>query len=170
MIRSATERDASTLTNISHASKRYWNYPQEYIAIWKDELTITPQYINDHQVFVYEHDAAILAYYSLVELKADITVVGARLKMGFWLDHMFVDPISIGKGIGRLLFTHLLNHCQVHKISKVRILADPHSRGFYDKMGCIYKGEQPSTIANRTTPLYTLDINGKAGVDIGPNP
>ena len=158
MIRAATVHDAATLTQLSHASKRHWDYPQEYFVIWVEELTVSPAYINDHQVFVFERDSTILAYYSLIELQEELTLAGSQFDKGFWLDHMFVAPLSIGKGIGRLLFTHLLGHCQAHRINKVQILADPHSGGFYQKMGCVYQEERPSTIANRTTPLYALII------------
>jgi GNAT superfamily N-acetyltransferase len=157
MIRSATAQDAPVLTRLSHKSKNYWEYPQEYIDIWEDELTITPEYIDEHQVVVYTPNSRILAFYSLVELEEDICVADVELEKGFWLDHLFVDPDWIGRGIGRLLIGHLRSQCMAHSISKVRILADPHSRGFYDKIGCIYKGDQPSSIANRTTPLYILE-------------
>lgn len=71
---------------------------------------------------------------------------------------MFVAPTAIGKGIGRLLFSYLLGHCQAEGINKVHILADPHSAGFYEKMRCLYQEEKPSTIANRTTLLYIINI------------
>lgn len=160
MIRSATAQDAPILTGLSHQSKNYWDYPQEYFLIWEDELNITSEYIDEHQVFVYEVAARIIAFYSVVELEEDICVADVQLEKGFWLDHMFVDPMWIGKGIGRSLFAHLGSQCMAQLIKKVRILADPHSGGFYDKMGCIYAGEYPSTIAGRTTPLYILEKPG----------
>jgi GNAT superfamily N-acetyltransferase len=66
---------------------------------------------------------------------------------------MFVAPAFIGKGIGTRLFEHLKKRCEMTGIKQLGILADPNTRGFYEKMGCDYQGEVPSTIAGRTIPL-----------------
>jgi len=52
MIRPAIPEDADTLTVISFASKSVWQYPEAYFDVWRDELTVTPDYIRQHQVFV----------------------------------------------------------------------------------------------------------------------
>jgi hypothetical protein len=44
-VREASPSEGKILTDISFASKQYWNYPNEYFEIWKDELTISPAYI-----------------------------------------------------------------------------------------------------------------------------
>ena len=149
-------QEAEILTKISFRSKEYWSYPKEFYDIWSNELTITSDYINNNDVFVFEDDSTIIGYYSLVELKDDIEVSGVGIGKGFWLEHMFVDPPSIGKGIGSKLFDHLRKRCASRGINELGILADPHSRGFYEKMGCEYVGEYPSSIKNRTTPFYKL--------------
>ncbi len=46
IIRQAIPTDSKILTDISFAAKNYWNYPQEYFEIWKEELTITDEYID----------------------------------------------------------------------------------------------------------------------------
>lgn len=50
LIRRAEDKECNTLTSISFAAKRYWKYPEEYFDIWKDELTITEDYINQNEV------------------------------------------------------------------------------------------------------------------------
>jgi hypothetical protein len=87
MIRSAKMVDSQALTEISFTSKGYWNYPKEYFEIWKDELTISPEYILKNEVFVYEIDKAIVGYYSVVELKEDIKNSGIRIGKGFFRVH-----------------------------------------------------------------------------------
>jgi GNAT superfamily N-acetyltransferase len=153
MIRRAIARDSDILTTISFAAKGYWGYPTEYFAIWKDELTISPEYIRKNDVFVYENQKSVSGYYSRVILDEDIEVSGIVINKGAWLEHMFVDPPNIGKGIGTKLFDHLRQTCVAAGIPEVGILADPHSRGFYEKMGCTYIREYPSTIKDRTTPF-----------------
>ncbi len=158
MIRPARLAEAEALTKISFDSKGYWGYPKEFFDIWSSELTINSAYIENNDVFVFEEGGTIVGYYSLVELKDDLELSGIRIKKGFWLEHMFVLPASIGKGLGSKLFIHLREMCSKRNINEVGILADPHARGFYERMGCEYKGEYPSTINNRTTPFLLLKI------------
>ena len=158
MIRPAKKEEAEILTKISYKSKRYWNYPQEYFDIWKNELTISPEYIEKNEVFVFELSGAVVGYYSLVELPEDIEVSGITIKKGFWLEHMFIEPENIGKRIGTKMFDHLNKRCLLKDMNELGILADPNSRGFYEKMGCIYICDYPSTIKYRTTPYLQLII------------
>lgn len=158
MIRAAKCSEAGILTKISFKSKGYWGYPKAFFDVWTDELTISSDYIQNNDVFVVETEGAIVGYYSIVELKNDIDVAGIRINKGFWLDHMFVEPSSIGKGIGTKMFEHLRERCRSLGATELGILADPNSRGFYEKMGCAYKGEYPSTIENRTTPFLQLKL------------
>ncbi len=153
MIRPAIVTDSEVLTAISFASKAYWKYPEAYFLTWENELTITPEYIEKNDVFVYESGQSIRGYYSVTILTEDIKISDVTLKKGAWLEHMFIDPPSIGQGIGSKLFAHLRKRCIVAGILAIGILADPNSRGFYEKMGCLYIRDYPSTIKGRTTPL-----------------
>jgi GNAT superfamily N-acetyltransferase len=157
MIRQARQNEAKVLTRISFASKGHWHYPQEYFEIWKKELTIRPDYIEKNDVFVYELDGFAAGFYSIVELPEDMDISGIKIRKGFWLDHMFIEPEHIGKGMGSKMFHHLRKVCTAKGISKLGILADPHARGFYEKMGCDYVMEIPSTIENRTTPFLVFE-------------
>ena len=158
MIRKAKIQEADILTKISFSSKKYWNYPKEFYEIWSNELTISSDYIQHNDVFVFEKDKKIIGYYSIVELKDDIEISDIKISKGFWLEHMFIEPQNIGKGIGTKLFQHLREWCTSLDVHELGILADPNSRGFYEKMGCEYKLEYPSTIKNRTTPYFQLKI------------
>jgi GNAT superfamily N-acetyltransferase len=158
MIRQAKNQEADILTKISFSAKGYWDYPQEFLDIWSRELTISPDYISDNDVFVFETNGVIIGYYSIVRLRSEIDVSGTLIARGFWLDHMFIEPGSIGRGIGTELFDHLRKRCLHRGINELGILADPHSRGFYEKMGCEYKREYPSSIRNRTTPYLQLRL------------
>lgn len=164
MIRPAEISEAEILTRLSFESKGYWHYPEDFFGVWSDELTIRPDYIRKNDVFLFEKKHAVLGYYAIVELKDDIDIPGIRLQKGFWLEHLFINPQKIGTGIGTKLFDHLRNRCVSRGISELNILADPNSKGFYEKMGCTYKGEYPSTIKNRTTPFLKLElVNHKKG-------
>ena len=151
-IREAETKEHILLTNISFQSKRYWNYPESFFDIWKDELTITENYISGNDVYVYEINGNVTGYYSIVTLRSDLAVSEIIIEAGIWLEHMFILPEFIGKGIGRQLFTHCVEKCAKKNTDRIKILADPNASQFYEKMGCRFIKEYPSTIAGRTTP------------------
>jgi GNAT superfamily N-acetyltransferase len=161
MIRSAEKEEVQILTKLSFESKGYWAYPKEYLEVWNPELTITSDYIEKNDVLVFESEGAVLGYYSIIELEDDIETSGVKIDKGYWLEHMFVAPKHIGRGIGTIMFDNLRKRCEMKGIRKLRILADPNARGFYEKMGCNYQGEFPSTIAGRTTPMFVLTIKDR---------
>ncbi|MEM5794893.1 MAG: GNAT family N-acetyltransferase [Bacillota bacterium] len=158
LIRPALIKDSTILTAISFASKRYWNYPDCYFDSWKDELTITPSYIKDNLVYVAETKGQVIGYFSLVEVRHDFWAGKVFVKKGFWLEHIFVLPEYIGKGIGTQMMEYLISICKSKDVGRVRIFSDPNAKGFYDKIGANYTGESPSSIAGRTVSLYELDI------------
>lgn len=160
MIRPAKANEFQILTTISFDSKGYWGYPKEYFDIWKNELTIRSEYIEKNEVFVFEDDSKIAGYYSIVEVEENIEVSESVLSRGFWLEHMFLLPSYIGKGIGAKMFAHICETCLSRGIHELRILADPNAKGFYEKMGCQYQKEFPSTIPNRTIPWLVLKVPG----------
>ena len=161
MIRQAQTTEAEILTRVSLDAKGYWNYPRAYMALWKSELTIRAEYIAHNDVFVFAHEDKVVGYYAIVELKNDKQVDGITISRGHWLEHMFITPGHIGQGIGRRLFMHMRRRCQAIGIKEIRILADPHARGFYEKMGCQYQAEWPSNIPNRTTPLLSCTMKNR---------
>lgn len=161
-VRKANDTDYEILTDISFAAKRYWNYPEEYMDIWKNELTITPEYIHQNIVFVAEVSATIIGYFSIVEIREDIWAGKVFVKKGFWLEHIFIKPEFIGKGIGTELIHFLKDLCHKKDISCLYIFSDPHAKGFYVKIGAKYIKECFSSIEGRTVSLFELK-NWKRG-------
>ena len=149
-IREAKESEHEILTEISFASKKYWDYPAKYIDIWKDELTITERYTKENIVIVVEIDKRVVGYYSVVDLPEDIELLGIKICKGFWLEHMFLLPEFIGQGYGTAMVSHMKEYCLSNKIPKVSVLADPNAKAFYEKKGFKYIKEYPSTISGRT--------------------
>ena len=160
-IRQAKISEAKSLTEISLSAKKYWDYPDEYFCIWRDELTIDQAYIRKNRVFVYEKTTNPVAFCSLVHLDTELKLPFCQLKRGWWLDHMFVLPSHIGKGIGTEMFAFLIDYCCTQRIGSIQILADPHARLFYEKMGCRYLGETASSIPGRTTPYLLWNPSPK---------
>ena len=147
-IRRASIDEAPALTQIAHDAKRYWGYPEHWIKHWQDELTISPEFITDNQVYVAEAEGELIGFYGLIirEGKAE-------------LDHMWVAPQHAGTGVGKQLFVHAMQRAAGQNVSEVEILSDPNAEGFYRKMGAYQIGETTSEIDGqpRTLPRLTVD-------------
>jgi len=141
MIRHAVAADAEALTVIAHAAKRHWRYPEAWIALWRRDLTFTPQFIERYPVYCAIEADTVVAVSALVFAAADCE-----------LEHFWVAPTRMGTGVGRALFAHAVERCRAIGARRLWINADPNAEGFYERMGARRVGEVPSTPAGRMLP------------------
>jgi GNAT superfamily N-acetyltransferase len=146
-IRRAAASDASQLTRIAHAAKSYWNYPEELIRLWAPDLTVTPIDIETDLVFCAERDGRIAGFYSV---SSDGPVRE--------IEHMWILPEHIGRGLGRELFNHMIEKLRDAGVERLRIESDPNAVGFYERMGAVRIGDVPASPEARTLPLLELTI------------
>jgi len=149
-IRGARANDAETLTTIAHAAKRHWNYPEHWIEQWKLDLTITPEFIAENEVFVAMVNQEIVGCCALVvsESLAEI-------------EHMWLKPEHMGSGIGRALFEHAKQRAEQRGASVLELSADPNAEGFYAKMGAQRIGEISAGMhgrEDRTLPRMRMKL------------
>lgn len=154
----AVEADSEALTAISFAAKRHWPYPEHYFDIWKSELTITSDYINQNVVFKAQINGLILGFYSMVENETDFYSGETLVRKGFYLEHIFITPAFHHHGIGRLMIDHAKTLSKNRGISNLLIFVDPYAKGFYDKVGAKYLYDSKSSIAGRLIPMYELKV------------
>lgn len=130
-IRRGSSGEAETLTEIALAAKRHWQYPEEWMALWRKSLTVTDRYLEEHEVFVGEVGGKIAGFYALTQ------------PVGRWeLDHLWVQPDFMRRGIGRALFTHAVERLeQLSPGAILEIEADPNAESFYLRMGAKRVGE-----------------------------
>jgi GNAT superfamily N-acetyltransferase len=141
VIRRAVAGDAEALTAIAYAAKRHWRYPEEWIALWRRELTFTPEFIERYPVYGAVDGNALVGVYALLFSASDCE-----------LEHFWVAPTHMGAGVGRALFEHALEQCRAIGARRLWINADPNAEGFYERMGARRVGQVPSTPAGRTLP------------------
>ena len=127
MIRPASADEANALTKIALDAKRYWGYPENWIKHWDSDLTISPEFIRDNHVYVYEEDGQIRGFYALC-------VAGHKAE----LEHMWVTPAAIGTGIGKELFLDAMERAASLDVNAVELTADPNPAGFYRRMGATH--------------------------------
>lgn len=161
-IRYAKPSEALFLTSISFSAKRYWDYPEEYLGIWHNELTITEKYIEENIVFVAQEKDTIIGYCSVTEVKQAYWRGETFIKVGHWLDHIFIRQAYIRKGIGRKLIEGLVDYCRGQNIGVLNILSDPESNDFFDKIGAVYIQDMPSNIKGREACLYEFTVSQKS--------
>lgn len=158
-IRPALPGEHTQLSDIMFAAKFYWDYPEELKLLWRKELTITPEMLQEQDFFVAEVGSALAGFYSTVENKEDYYVGELFHPQGLWLENMFVHPDWIGQGFGHRLMQHLLKRCREAGIPKICFYADPHATGFYERYGGRFIGAYPSSVPGRNLPLYELKIS-----------
>src|SRR5947209_8243461 len=149
-IRRAHRDDAETLTAIAHAAKRYWRYPEEWLRLWVEELTVTPAFIENNRVYCAQRGGEVVGFYAL-------SGEGVTRE----LEHMWVAPEQVGGGGGAALFAHAVETARAEGASELRIASDPNAEGFYVKMGAERVGEIPSRPPGRTLPLLVLRLTGR---------
>ena len=158
MINKAIDNDSNILTEISFAAKRHWNYPDKYYDLWKDELTITKDYIRQSILYKAQFGDLIVGFYSIVENKSDFYSGETFVKKGFYLEHIFIRPEYHKFGIGRLMIDHAKKISENNGIDNLLIFVDPYAKGFYAKIGADYLYDSKSSIPGRLIPLYDLKV------------
>ncbi len=77
------------------------------------------------------------------------------------LEKLFVDPVYIGKGLGRVLFEWCVQEACRLGSDRLMIEADPEAAPFYKRMGAKTVGTAPSaSIPGRELPLLEYRIKG----------
>jgi GNAT superfamily N-acetyltransferase len=129
LFRRAEAQDAELLTEIALAGKRYWGYPEEWMAEWRPDLTVTPGYIGSQPVSVAELAGEVVGFAGLSTLE------GRR-----YLEHLWLRPNHIGRGFGRALFLEAVREARAAGVTELRIKSDPNAEPFYLKMGAVRTG------------------------------
>jgi len=149
IIRQAISTDARSLTEIAFSSKAYWGYDQAFMEACRDDLTVTEEQMEEKLFFVAEVEGEITGFYSLA-------VNGEEAE----LSNMFISPASIGKGIGKALWSHMINTAEHYRLVRVMIHSDPHAEEFYRKMGAQRCGEVASSVfPGRFLPLLEVRLH-----------
>ena len=149
----AEPKDTEALTSIAHAAKRHWGYPERWIESWRDILTMRPEFIAANVAFSAMEDDRAIGFY-LLTTEDD----------GMHLDHLWIAPHAMGRGIGRALFEHAVEEIRRLGHRTLKIEADPNAEGFYARMGARRVGETVTKIEGRRRelPLLLYEL-GSAG-------
>lgn len=134
-IRRASEGEASELSALAMAAKAHWGYAEELLCEWRPQLSITRQEIRSRPTFVITARGSIAGFYSLE--------AGDE---AWKLEHFWVRPEFMRRGIGTRLLRHALQTAQAGGAARVTVDADPNAAAFYLRRGAIKAGDVPAPI------------------------
>jgi GNAT superfamily N-acetyltransferase len=129
-------------------SKAYWGYGQAQMNSWQQELTVTPKYIGDYDVFKLIEVDKVLGYYAFKRLG----------KQALKLDSLFVLPEHIGKGLGKMLLMDFFDRIKSLNVASITLDADPHAESFYHYFGFVTVGKLATTIEGRYLPVMKKEL------------
>ena len=148
-IRAARPEEATLITDIALRSKAHWAYTDEQMAVFRGELTVSPEHLAGSPAYVIEDEGVVRGFYTL----------GALEEAGLVeLDHLFIDPEAMRGGLGRRLLEHARKTARADGYTRMKIQSDPNAAGFYESLGARKVGDIPSSIPGRTLPHYELDL------------
>jgi GNAT superfamily N-acetyltransferase len=147
-LRRAAPEEANALSALAVRSKAHWGYDTAFLNACRDELTLTPEFVRDEEVYLLSTAGALVGFYSLARWNADIE-----------LCHLFVEASEIGKGAGRLLWEDAVRRAEGMGYERLLIQSDPFAEGFYLRLGADRIGEVPSqTLPGRFLPLLVYPL------------
>ncbi|MEP6937310.1 MAG: GNAT family N-acetyltransferase [Chthoniobacterales bacterium] len=141
----ASAEHAVELTDIAYRAKRHWGYSEEWIQRWRDVLTISPDFITREETYCAVEENAAIGCHALI--RADTTLR---------LEHLWVLPRAMHRGIGRALFQHAMARARTLGFRRVEIESDPHAEAFYLRMGAERAGTSLSEVCGQKRELPFL--------------
>ena len=135
------------MSTVAQEAKAFWNYPEEWLKLWKKQLTFTTDDLNTHWNYgAYIQDELVaFVMFSQNETLADI-------------DNLWVLPEFMALGIGKTLMTNALAEAKSREIEIIRIESDPNAESFYQKFGAVRIGFTDSSPKPRKLPVLEIKL------------
>jgi len=131
-IRDARPEEASALEVLQRRSSDVWEEYRAQLAANPDAIEPPHRAIADGRVRVAVDASGRLLGFSVV-----LPLGGTRCE----LDDLFVEPDSMGLGVGRLLVDDVVTRAAGAGASHVDVIANPNARGFYERLGFEITGQ-----------------------------
>ena len=136
--------ESKKLSHIAITSKGHWGHSQEQLDLWREGLTIKEDYIQRHTLRTIYVDNTPAGFFAIVAEEPPT------------LDHLWLLPEYIGKGIGAKAIAEIRRLAKQLGIESLRIISDPNAEGFYLHQGATKVGEFESIPQNRMLPVLQL--------------
>jgi GNAT superfamily N-acetyltransferase len=147
-IRDAVPDEALALEALQRRSSDVWDEDRVHLAAHPDAIEPPHQAIAEGRVRVAVDGKGRLVGFSLVLPVEDRACE---------LDDLFVEPDSMGLGVGRLLVEDVAARAVTEGANCVTVTANPRALGFYERLGFRITGEASTRFAR--APRMTLDLS-----------
>lgn len=150
-LRNAIPSESKYLTDLAARSKAYWPYDQDYLRLAAIVTQVTENDIISNIFRIIDVDGKIAGFYGLAPVNSENM-----------LDHLWIEPEYIRKGLGKILFTDAVESANKMNWSCFTIASDPYAEDFYLKQGAIKIGERESKVKpGFFLPLlkFTISLN-----------
>jgi ribosomal protein S18 acetylase RimI-like enzyme len=131
-IRDARPAEAAALASLQRRSSDVW---EEYRA----QLAAHPGVIEPPHRAIAEGRVRVAVDASQRRLGFSVVLApeGGRVE----LDDLFVEPDSMGRGVGRLLVADVVSRAAAVQATCIEVTANPNALGFYERVGFRVTGE-----------------------------
>jgi len=143
LINRATTVDLPALNQIAWTAKQHWNYPEQWMESWRDELQLNEKDLDSHCVFKLSINKEVKGFCAVKEHSNSYEVC-----------HLWVLPECMGRGYGKLLL-HLTMYYAVKANKPIQVIADPNAKAFYQRQGFQVVDQFESYPKGRFLPIMT---------------
>jgi GNAT superfamily N-acetyltransferase len=148
LLRDARQNELPSLGGLCLRSKAVWGYDDAFMTACRTELTLRPDELRSTHIQLAERGTIVVGL-------AQIKVTGTDAD----LFKLFVEPVLIRSGVGRLLFDWATAQARGLGAIRMTIEADPGAAPFYERMGARHAGFAASrSIPGRTLPLMLIEL------------
>jgi transcriptional regulator len=141
----AETKSIPNINQIIRSSKAIWNYPSEYLNAALPLLEIDENYLTENLAFeILENNDKTIGFFAIAEKEGDK-----------YLDHLWIEPSRLRKGIGRMACDFIFQLAAKKGWSRIFVFPDPPAVGFYEKLGFENTGE---SVTSRVSggPIFFL--------------
>jgi GNAT superfamily N-acetyltransferase len=141
----ALPEDSVVLSQIASAAKSYWGYPQAWLKLWLPDLTLSPEFIAQHDSWKITREDHPIGF----------IIISSSASGPFEIEHCWISPEYIGQGLGTRLLSQVLSQSR-YQGKPFGVLADPNAVPFYQKFGFVTVKEVPGKPEGRTLPWMEM--------------
>jgi len=147
-IRAARPDEASALAALQRRSSDVWEEYRAQLAANPDAIEPPHRAIADGRARV-----AVDAFGRRLGFSVVLPISGGRCE----LDDLFVEPDSMGLGVGRLLVDDVVTRAAAASASHVDVIANPNAVGFYERLGFEITGQASTRFG--AAPRMSLQLS-----------
>jgi GNAT superfamily N-acetyltransferase len=134
--RRALPSEAGSLRDLVVRSMGHWDHPSAYLVEARQLMSLSAEDLHRDEAWVAVVDGAVAGFYRL-----------SRADECAEIEEFHLEPPMIGRGIGRRMFQHAVEHARVVGAQWLVWSTDINALGFYLRMGGEITGTEPSGIA-----------------------